>query len=189
MIKEASPEIDVASLLSDIAHTRCKRSYETLFTFVAPKLLSFTRKQMRDESLAMEVVQETMLKVWLKAHLYDQSKGAALTWIYSVARNVKFDLLRKTKHQQDWVQGDDLWPILHEERDPDALPPEFHSIVNNELENLINNLPAAQAEIVRMVCLQGASHQEVSDSLGVPLGTVKSRLRLALQKMKEALDE
>lgn len=187
MIKDPTTA-DVALLLANIAHLRCRKSYEKLFTFVAPKLLSFSRKQLYDENMAMEVVQETMLKVWLKAHLYDESKGAALTWIYSVARNVKFDLLRKTRHQQDWIQGDDLWPILDEERDPDSLPDEFRLIVSKELEQQINALPPAQAEIVRMVCLQGTSHQEVADALGVPLGTVKSRLRLALQKMKEALD-
>lgn len=189
MNNDTLPAVDVAGLLAQIAESRCRKSYETLFTYVAPKLLSFTRKQLRDESLAMEVVQETMLKVWLKAHLYDESKGAALTWIYSVARNVKFDLLRKTKHQQDWVQGDDLWPVLHEEPEPDQLPEEFRAIVSRELESLINSLPPAQAEIVRMICLQGASHQDVADAIGIPLGTVKSRLRLALQKMKEALDE
>lgn len=188
MINEEAPVIDVALLLNNIALSRCRHSYEQLFTFVAPKLLNFSRKQLRDESMAMEIVQETMLKIWLKAHLYDETKGAALTWIYSVARNVKFDLLRKSKHQQDWVQGDDLWPILHEEQDADKLPTEFHSIVSKELEAAINNLPPAQAEIVRMVCMQGASHQDVADALDVPLGTVKSRLRLALQKMKEALD-
>ncbi|WP_255526811.1 sigma-70 family RNA polymerase sigma factor [Photobacterium sp. BZF1] len=188
MINEEAPAIDVALLLNNIALSRCRASYERLFTFVAPKLLNFSRKQLRDDSMAMEIVQETMLKIWLKAHLYDETKGAALTWIYSVARNVKFDLLRKSKHQQDWVQGDDLWPILHEEQDADKLPAEFHSIVSKELEAAINNLPPAQAEIVRMVCMQGASHQDVADALDVPLGTVKSRLRLALQKMKEALD-
>ena len=188
MISEDTPAIDVALLLSNIAQSRCRTSYEQLFTFVAPKLLNFSRKQLRDESLAFEVVQETMLKIWLKAHLYDATKGAALTWIYSVARNVKFDLLRKTKHQQDWVQGDDLWPILHEELDADKLPAEFHDIVSRELESAIDDLPPAQAEIVRMVCMHGASHQDVADALNLPLGTVKSRLRLALQKMKEALD-
>lgn len=188
MINDEAPTIDVAQLLNNIADTHCRRSYEQLFTSVAPKLLNFSRKQLRDESMAMEIVQETMLKVWLKAHLYDESKGAALTWIYSVARNVKFDLLRKSKHQQDWVQGDDLWPILHEELDEDKLPVEFHAIVSNELERVIAALPPAQAEVVRMICMQGASHQDVADALDVPLGTVKSRLRLALQKMKEALD-
>lgn len=189
MLNESLPRIDVANLLFNIANSRCKRSYEQLFTFVAPKLLSYSRKQLRDESLAIEIVQETMLKIWLKSHLYDESKGAALTWIYSVARNVKFDILRKLKHQNDWVQGDDLWPVLCEEHDPERLPREFHSIVSQELDSLVNSLPPTQSEVVRMICLQGASHQDVADALGVPLGTVKSRLRLALQKMKEALDD
>ncbi|UXI03530.1 sigma-70 family RNA polymerase sigma factor [Photobacterium sp. TY1-4] len=189
MQDEAVPATEVADLLFQIAHFRCKQSYETLFRLMAPKLLNFSRKQLRDESLAMEVVQETMLKLWLKAHLYDESKGAAVTWIYSIARNVKFDLLRKMKHQNDWVQGDDLWPVLAQEQDATRLPHEFHAIVSQELEDLVNTLPPAQAEVVRLVCLQGTSHQEVADALGVPLGTIKSRLRLALQKMKEALDD
>ncbi|WP_428451340.1 sigma-70 family RNA polymerase sigma factor [Photobacterium kasasachensis] len=189
MLNEESPAIDVASLLFNIANLRCKQSYEKLFVMLAPKLLNFSRKQLRDDAMAMEVVQETMLKIWLKAHLYDESKGAALTWIYSVARNVKFDLLRKSKHQNDWIQGDDLWPTLSEEQDPDRLPKEFHAIVTRELKELVDTLPPAQAEVVRLICLQGASHQDVADALGVPLGTIKSRLRLALQKMKEALDD
>lgn len=188
MVSEASAVSDMGDLLFNIAHTRCQQSYERLFVEVAPRLLNFSRKQLRDESMALEVVQETMLKIWLKAHLYDESKGAAITWIYSVARNVKFDLLRRTKHQQDWVQGDDLWPVLSDERDSDRLPKEFEPIVKQELQELVNQLPPAQAEVVRMICLQGVSHLEAADALGVPLGTVKSRLRLALQKMKEALD-
>lgn len=189
MFNEALPTADVAALLFDIANSRCKQSYEKLFVLVAPKLLNYSRKQLRDEAMAMEVVQETMLKIWLKAHLYDESKGAALTWIYSVARNVKFDLLRKSKHQNNWIQGDDLWPTLSEEQAPDRLPKEFHSIVSQELEELVKTLPPAQAEVVRLICLQGSSHQDVAEALDVPLGTVKSRLRLALQKMKEALDD
>lgn len=189
MFNEALPNTDVAPLLCNIANERCKKSYEKLFILIAPKLLNYSRKQLRDETMAMEIVQETMLKVWLKAYLYDESKGAALTWIYSVARNVKFDLLRKTKHQNDWIQGDDLWPTLSEEPDRERLPLEFQSIVSQELNELVQTLPDTQAEVVRMICLQGASHQEVADALGVPLGTVKSRLRLALQKMKEALDD
>lgn len=189
MLNEALPNPDLAVLLYNIANDRCKKSYEKLFVLIAPKLLNYSRKQLRDETMAMEIVQETMLKIWLKANLYDESKGAALTWIYSVARNVKFDLLRKTKHQNDWVQGDDLWPVLCEETDSDKLPKEFHSIVSKELHDLINTLPSTQAVVVRMICLQGASHQDVADALDVPLGTVKSRLRLALQKMKEALDD
>ncbi len=188
MTEEASEQSDVQGLLIKIGRHRCEQSYEKLFVLVAPKLLNFVRRQLHDESMALEIVQETMLKVWLKAHLYDVSKGAALTWIYSVARNAKFDQLRRAKHQQNWVQGDDLWPLMSEEQDESRLPKEFDSIVKQELSAIVDQLPAPQAEIVRIVCLQGASHHEAAETLGVPLGTVKSRLRLALQKMKEALD-
>ncbi|WP_244900984.1 sigma-70 family RNA polymerase sigma factor [Paraferrimonas haliotis] len=185
----SNKEVDVGQLLLKVAASRCQISYQRLFKHVAPRLHNFIRKQMGDESIAKEVVQETMLKVWTKAHLYDDSKGAGLTWIFSIARNAKFDLLRRQKHQNDWVQGDDLWPTLEEPQDDQKLPREFESIVTEELSNLISTLPKPQADVVSMVYLRGASQQEVADLLDVPLGTVKSRLRLALQKLKEALDD
>ncbi|WP_095507174.1 sigma-70 family RNA polymerase sigma factor [Paraferrimonas sedimenticola] len=181
-------ELDVGVLVVKVANDRCQASYQRLFTHVAPRLLNFVRKQSNDEQLAKDVVQETMLKVWTKAHLYDKSKGAGLTWIYSIARNAKFDILRRLKHQNDWIQGDDLWPVLEEPRDDEKLPREFEALVSEELRRLIETLPTAQAQVVDLVYLKGSSQQEVADVLGVPLGTVKSRLRLALTKMKEALN-
>jgi RNA polymerase sigma-70 factor (ECF subfamily) len=184
-----SDDDDIALLLANIASKQCRDSYQSLFRQVAPRLLNLARKQLVDESLALEMVQETMLKLWLKAGLYDASKGNAMTWIFSVSRNVKFDLMRKGKHQQSWVQGDDLWPVLTEDQDHDSIPELDQEIVSRELQQVLSQLPEEQAEIVRRVYLHGESQQQVSEMLELPLGTVKSRLRLALKKMKEALDE
>ncbi|WP_432452081.1 MULTISPECIES: sigma-70 family RNA polymerase sigma factor [unclassified Agarivorans] len=185
------PHVDdeIALLLDNIAKQQCRASYERLFREVAPRLLNLARKQFVEESLALEMVQETMLKLWLKAGLYDASKGLAMTWIFSVSRNVKFDLMRKGKHQQSWVQGDDLWPTLAEEQDHDKVASEDHSLVREELQQVLSQLPKEQADIVRRVYLHGESQQQVSEMLNLPLGTVKSRLRLALQKMKETLND
>ncbi|MDO6762644.1 MULTISPECIES: sigma-70 family RNA polymerase sigma factor [unclassified Agarivorans] len=188
-VSQPNKDDGIALLLANIASKQCKRSYDTLFREVAPRLLNLARKQFVDESLALEMVQETMLKLWLKAGLYDASKGNAMTWIFSVSRNVKFDLMRKGKHQQSWVQGDDLWPILTEEEDSDKISSEDQELVSNELKELIERLPEEQADIVRRVYLHGESQQQVSEILNLPLGTVKSRLRLALKKMKEVLDD
>ncbi len=188
-VAQPNNDDDIALLLANIASEQCRKSYDLLFRQVAPRLLNLARKQFVDESLALEMVQETMLKLWLKAGLYDSSKGNAMTWIFSVSRNVKFDLMRKGKHQQSWVQGDDLWPILSEEEDADKVSTEDQELVTNELKHLIAKLPEEQADIVRRVYLHGESQQQVSEILNLPLGTVKSRLRLALKKMKEALDD
>lgn len=188
-VAQPNNDDDIALLLANIASEQCRKSYDLLFRQVAPRLLNLARKQFVDESLALEMVQETMLKLWLKAGLYDSSKGNAMTWIFSVSRNVKFDLMRKGKHQQSWVQGDDLWPILSEEEDADKVSTEDQELVTNELKHLVAKLPEEQADIVRRVYLHGESQQQVSEILNLPLGTVKSRLRLALKKMKEALDD
>ncbi|WP_163132211.1 sigma-70 family RNA polymerase sigma factor [Agarivorans sp. Alg241-V36] len=188
-VAQSNSDDDIALLLANIASEQCRKSYDLLFRQVAPRLLNLARKQFVDESLALEMVQETMLKLWLKAGLYDSSKGNAMTWIFSVSRNVKFDLMRKGKHQQSWIQGDDLWPILSEEEDADKVSTEDQELVSNELKHLIDKLPEEQADIVRRVYLHGESQQQVSEILNLPLGTVKSRLRLALKKMKEVLDD
>ncbi|MEE1673964.1 sigma-70 family RNA polymerase sigma factor [Agarivorans aestuarii] len=188
-VAQSNSDDDIALLLANIASEQCRKSYDLLFRQVAPRLLNLARKQFVDESLALEMVQETMLKLWLKAGLYDSSKGNAMTWIFSVSRNVKFDLMRKGKHQQSWIQGDDLWPILSEEEDADKVSTEDQELVSNELKHLIAKLPEEQADIVRRVYLHGESQQQVSEILNLPLGTVKSRLRLALKKMKEVLDD
>ncbi|UPW19707.1 sigma-70 family RNA polymerase sigma factor [Agarivorans sp. TSD2052] len=188
-VSTSNKDDEIALLLSNIASEQCRKSYDLLFRQVAPRLLNLARKQFVNESLALEMVQETMLKLWLKASLYDASKGNAMTWIFSVSRNVKFDLMRKGKHQQNWIQGDDLWPILSEEEDADKIASEDQELVSEELKQLITRLPEEQADIVRRVYLHGESQQQVSEILNLPLGTVKSRLRLALKKMKEVLDD
>jgi RNA polymerase sigma-70 factor (ECF subfamily) len=188
-VAQPNSDDEVALLLANIASKQCRKSYDLLFRQVAPRLLNLARKQFVDESLSLEMVQETMLKLWLKAGLYDSSKGNAMTWIFSVSRNVKFDLMRKGKHQQSWVQGDDLWPILTEEEDADKVSTEDQELVSQELRHQIDKLPEEQADIVRRVYLHGESQQQVSEILNLPLGTVKSRLRLALKKIKEALDD
>lgn len=179
---------ETSELLERVATLRCKKSYESLFKLIAPRLLGFGRKQLNDENLALELVQETMIKLWTKSHLFDVNKGAALTWIYTVARNVKFDILRRSQHQRDWIQGDDLWPFLSEENSDQHFTPELAPVLAQELGTLINQLPPPQAEVIRLVYLQGASQQEVAERLELPLGTVKSRLRLGLKKLKEELD-
>ena len=138
----------------------------------------------------MDLVQETMTNVWHKAHLFKADKGSPSTWIFTIARNIRFDLLRKNKKRKDDISADELWPILAEQND--NLDDDYaldQDILLQEISHYYGQLPDAQRIVVEKIYVEGKSQQEVSDSLGIPLGTVKSRTRLALKKLKELIVE
>ncbi|WP_158589056.1 sigma-70 family RNA polymerase sigma factor [Alginatibacterium sediminis] len=173
--------------LQAVGSIACQQSYAKLFKAVSGRVYAFLLKQQNDPSMAGEVLQETMLKVWQKAALYDASKGTAITWIYSVARNTRYDYLRRNKHQSQWFSADDIWSQIEPEKD--GIDEQFEPIVAEQMSHLIDKLPELQSDVVRRVYLHGQAQQEVADEVGVPLGTVKSRLRLGLRRLREMLDE
>lgn len=180
----------LAGLLATVASERCRRSFSELFRHFAPKLLAYGSRQFGNEQTAADLVQETMTNVWHKAHLFNADKGAPATWIFTIARNIRFDLLRKNKHRRDEISADELWPILAETSD--ALEDDYaldHGILMQEISSYYAKLPVPQREVIEKIYVEGKSQQEVSDSLGIPLGTVKSRTRLALRKLKELITE
>ena len=94
--------------LKSIADDRDKQAFTEVFSFFAPKIKRIAQGKINSEALAAEVVQDTMTNVWRKAHLFDESKGAATTWVYTIMRNVTFDLLRKMKANKEDNLSDDI---------------------------------------------------------------------------------
>lgn len=177
-------------LLAEIANARSKRAFSELFKHFAPRLQAFATRQFGNEQTAMDLVQDTMSNVWHKAHLFSPEKGSPTTWIFTIARNIRFDILRKNKHRQNDVSAEELWPILSEEMsDSDEDYSLDQNILLQEIGEFYRQLPDAQRIVIEHIYIQGKSQQEVSDELDIPLGTVKSRTRLALQKLKEMIVE
>lgn len=177
-----------AELLAKVAETRSKAAFSELFSHFAPKLQAYGTRQFGNEQVAMDLVQETMTNVWHKAHLFKPDRGSPSTWIFTIARNIRFDLLRKNKKRKDDISADELWPILAEKND--NLDDDYaldNDVLMQEISQYYAQLPDAQRVVVEKIYIEGKSQQEVSDSLGIPLGTVKSRTRLALKKLKELI--
>ena len=177
-----------AELLASIAETRSRAAFSELFRHFAPKLQSYATRQFGNEQTAMDLVQETMTNVWHKAHLFKPDKGSPSTWIFTIARNIRFDLLRKNKKRKDDISADELWPILSEQND--SLDDGYsldNDVLMQEISQYYAQLPDAQRVVIEKIYIEGKSQQEVSDALGVPLGTIKSRTRLALKKLKELI--
>lgn len=169
-----------------IGASQDKQAFSDLFTHFAPFLKSFLLKGGGlSAEHAEELVQETMIKVWRKAPTFSASQASASTWIYTIARNNRIDWLRKNmRYNENDLDADDIYG----ERDE---PTPYSSLVQirsrKHINELLQELPAEQSEVLKQMYFQGKSGQEVADTLGLPLGTVKSRIRLALKKMKVGL--
>jgi RNA polymerase sigma-70 factor (ECF subfamily) len=185
------PEIidhtEICQWLKAIAKDRDKLAFTSLFKFFAPKIKSIARSKFPNEDQANEVVQETMSNIWRKAHLYSEEKGAPTTWVFTVMRNVTFDLLRKMKGNKEDNLSEDIWHVI-ENQHVDSETFEDH-IENKNLLEVIGHLPEAQQQVVKGYYLLEMSQEQLAQELNLPLGTIKSRLRLALAKLKIRLGE
>ncbi len=183
-------EIDHSQLclkLNAVAQSRDKQAFTVLFKFFAPKILRIARAKFLNEVQANEVVQETMSNVWRKAHLFNADKGAATTWIYTIMRNVTFDMLRKIKVNKEDNLSDDIWPIAENMVSEDDSFDDH--LAQDNLLSVIDTLPEAQREVVKGFYFMEMSQEQLATKLNLPLGTIKSRLRLAVAKLKVQLGE
>jgi RNA polymerase sigma-70 factor (ECF subfamily) len=178
---------ELCQWLNAVASSRDKIAFTKLFEFFAPKIQRIARSKFPNEAQASEVVQETMSNVWRKAHLFNPDKGAATTWVYTVMRNVTFDMLRKIKGNKEDNLSDDIWPIAESMTVEDE---SFDDHLENEqLLTVIKKLPEVQQEVVKGFYFREMSQEQLAVHLNLPLGTIKSRLRLALAKLKTQLGE
>ena len=180
MLAENSPD-DWSDLLVKVGENHDRQAFSRLFAHFAPLVKGFLMKGSNiGAEQAEELVQETMIKVWRKANSFNRQKSSASTWIYTIARNSRIDWIRREARTQVEIDADDLYDTGEEN-------PSYSSLVRvRDKENIRNNigeLPQEQLEVITKVYYEGKSHSEVSDELGLPLGTVKSRIRLALKRM------
>jgi RNA polymerase sigma factor (sigma-70 family) len=182
-----TPSMQLMEALVAVAQTRDKKAFAYLFSYFAPKIKRFGIKQFGVEAQAMELVQETLTSVWRKAHLYNRDKGAATTWVYTVMRNASFDMLRKMQSNKEENISEDIWPLLNES---ESTQHEFTDhLEDQQIKRYLDKLPSAQREVVRGVYFQDLSQEQLAQQLNIPVGTVKSRLRLALQKLRNEMGD
>ncbi|MGB5445330.1 MAG: sigma-70 family RNA polymerase sigma factor [Psychromonas sp.] len=177
-------QLQINLWLEKVAREQDKQAFAHLFKWFAPRIRSHGLQRFKQEAMAMELVQETMLLVWRKAAMFNAEKGKASTWIYTVMRNHCFDMLRKKQSQKESSLSDDLWPMIAEQEDSQD---EDH-LQQRSLLSHLNSLPLQQKQVVEAIYLQEMTQQELAIHLDVPLGTVKSRLRLAMAKLKSKLE-
>ena len=173
------------SLLLSIARDRDRDAFASLFDAIAPKLVTYLLRSGCEVTAAEELVQEVMLTVWRKADSFDPQQSNASTWIYRIARNRRIDQVRKSRQDDKIPAAEDLWPDAP--LGADTIMQLYQE--GSQIRSLLDDLPAEQSQLLQMAFYDEKSHCDIAKETGLPLGTVKSRIRLALEKMRKAMDQ
>jgi len=180
MIPQA-PELN--ALLLRVASARDRAAFAALFSHFAPRVKAYLIRLGAPAALAEDLAQEALLSLWRKAHLFDPAKASAATWLFTIARNLRIDAMRREKRPEweaeDFIPGDmggveDLLALADEEM---------------RLRAALKELPPDQVQVIELSFFADKPHSQIAGELGIPLGTVKSRLRLAMARLKRALGD
>ncbi|MCE8007362.1 MAG: sigma-70 family RNA polymerase sigma factor [Aestuariivita sp.] len=160
---------------------RDQTAFAELFRHFAPRVKAFLMKSGADATLAEECAQEVMATLWHKAHMFDPARASVATWIFTIARNRKIDLLRKQRRPEP---EELTWGPEAEPDQADSLAMQQES---RQLRQALLNLPDTQRDLIERAYFGDLSHSQIAEETGLPLGTIKSRIRLALDRLRHAM--
>ena len=174
----------MADLLQRIAERADPAAFRELYEAYGPRVKAYMMRQGADAGTAEDLAQETLLTVWRKAALYAGDRGSMTTWVFAIARNLRIDRLRREVPWQELPEG------RLTEASSEPLPDEAMAEKERQerVQAALAELPPEQKDVVILAYLEGLSHSEIAERLGMPLGTVKSRMRIAYQKIRQTLE-
>ncbi|MDD7971389.1 sigma-70 family RNA polymerase sigma factor [Roseinatronobacter sp. HJB301] len=172
-----------AELVTRVARAQDAQAFTMLFEHFAPRVKAFLMKSGADPTTAEECAQDVMATVWHKAAQFDPARASAATWIFTIARNRRIDMLRRDRRPEP----EDLpWG-------PDSETDQFDALAlqqdTEKLAQALNALPEKQRKMIESAYFGDLTHNEIADETGLPLGTIKSRIRLALERLRHSMTE
>ncbi|MEM9899774.1 MAG: sigma-70 family RNA polymerase sigma factor [Pseudomonadota bacterium] len=156
-------------------------AFAEIFAHFAPRVKAFLMKGGADQTTAEECVQDVMATLWRKAHMFDPAQATVSTWIFTIARNRRIDLIRRERRPEPEALP---WGPEEEPQPADVLELQQES---ERLSAALARLPAKQRELVEKAYFRDLSHSQIADETGLPLGTIKSRIRLALERLRHEM--
>lgn len=160
---------------------RDQTAFAEVFRHFAPRVKAFLMKSGASETLAEECTQEVMTTLWRKAHLFDPQRASVATWIFTIARNRRIDMLRKQRRPEP---EDLTWGPEHEPDQVDVMTLQQES---ERLGQALAQLPKKQRELIEKAYFGDLSQSQIAADTGLPLGTIKSRIRLALERLRHSM--
>jgi RNA polymerase sigma factor (sigma-70 family) len=171
-------DVDWAVLLVAVRDRQDKAAFAALFRHFAPRIKAFLMKSGANPALAEECAQDVMATLWQKSHLFDPSRASVATWVFTIARNRRIDALRKSRRPEP----EDLpWGPEAEMDQAEAMEMQQES---DRLSVALAQLPAKQRALIERAYYGDLTHSEIAVETGLPLGTIKSRIRLALERLR-----
>ena len=175
-----------AALVAAVAERRDRAAFTRLFDYFGPRLNAYLIRLGCDRAAAEEITQDVMVSLWRKAHLFEPQKSSLATWLYRIARNRRIDILRRDR--VDFVDPDDFALDIADESSVDAERLVDAQSRDDVLRTALAGLPEEQLALVKLAFFESLSHSEIASRTGLPLGTVKSRIRLAFTRLRRALE-
>ena len=176
---------DAAALVRAIASGHDRNAFKELYGFYAPRIQTMLLRSGATDEIAEDIAQETLIAVWRKAESYDPERATVSAWMFTIARNLRIDRFRRDKRAQ--------LHNVYELVEPTASPSPDMPLETIELEGRVraalDELPDEQVRVVNLSFFEGRAHGEIAEKLGIPLGTVKSRLRLAMARLRQYLGD
>ncbi|MCX7303500.1 MAG: sigma-70 family RNA polymerase sigma factor [Hyphomicrobiales bacterium] len=179
-------DFDPTRLIAQIAASQDTAAFAKLFQHYAPRVKALMMRRGASSDRAEDMAQETLLRLWNKARQFDPARASPSAWVYAIARNVSVDLGRREGRAAAWMKEQ------RAEEEADPFEPEQYLLIaerEDSVRSKIEMLPAEQLRVIRLSFFDGLAHSEIAELLGLPLGTVKSRIRLALQRLRDGLGE
>ncbi len=176
---------EAADLIEAIASRQDRVAFASLFRHFAPRVKAFIMRGGTDAEAAQEVAQEALIMVWRKAASFDRTRASAATWIYTIARNKRIDLLRRAARPIDTED----WLVVYAPEGEDADKSVLAGQTYTRVKELLGGLSEDQLTVIRKAFFEDKTHTVIAEELKLPLGTVKSRIRLALGRLREALEK
>lgn len=176
---------DLAAMMRRLAEDEDRAAFAALFEYFAPRIKAYMMRSGSDDVAAEEFAQEAMLMVWRRASSFDPSQASVATWVFTIARNKRIDAFRRNNRPE--LDPDD--PLLQPAAEPMQDDKMEEDQVAEAIRTAMAGLPAEQVRMLQMAFYEDKAHSEIAEETGLPLGTVKSRLRLAMGKMKNLLGE
>ncbi len=174
-------------LVADVALLQDKAAFAIIFDYFVPRLEAYLRRLGLENNIAEEVSQDTMIILWNKANLFDPAKSSLATWLYRIARNRKIDISRRNR--VDFYDPTDGAFTQIADSTPLADVTMDSKIYEDSVKIALCVLPKEQSSMIQMAFYEGLSHNDIAHKTGLPLGTVKSRIRLAFTRLRRALEQ
>jgi RNA polymerase sigma factor (sigma-70 family) len=184
VLKPAVKDKELTYLIGRVASFKDKTAFSELFKLVGPRIKGYLMKLGSSDVAAEDLLQEVMLTVWRRSETFDRSKAAVSTWLFTIARNKRIDMLRKEIRPQ----LDPLDPMLSPNQEASADDIYGSNQEAIKISKAIEQLPSDQAILIKMTYYEDKSHSIIANELKMPLGTVKSRIRLASTRLRKLLE-